>query len=134
MRLVNSLRRLRTRWGGLNLKLLRLFLRVAPSESHRVFAVALAAGALCGLAAVSFHLAIIAAENRLIERAFHHPSERLSIWLIILIPTVGAAVCGVILQFIVPGARGSGIPQVKVAYAVKGGRVPLSEAVGKFLV
>lgn len=134
MRLVNSLRRLRTGCGSVNLKLLRLFLRVAPSESHRVFAVALAAGALCGLAAVSFHLAIIAAENTFIERAFHHPSERLSIWFIILIPTVGAAVCGVILQFIVPGARGSGIPQVKVAYAVKGGRVPLSEAVGKFLV
>lgn len=33
-----------------------------------------------------------------------------------------------------PGARGSGIPQVKVAYAVKGGRVPFVDAAGKFLI
>ena len=128
------MRRLTTRWRSIKLTFLRLFLRIVPSESHRVFAVALAAGALCGLSAVSFHLAIIAAENNLIGRAFHNPSERLSIWLIILIPTLGALVCGVILQFVVPGARGSGIPQVKVAYAVRGGRVPFSEALGKFLV
>jgi CIC family chloride channel protein len=126
--------RLRTRWRSVKLNLLRVFLRVVPSESHRVFAVALTAGALCGLAAVSFHLAIIAAENRLIERGFHNPSARWSMWLIVLIPTIGALICGIILQFIVPGARGSGIPQVKVAYAVRGGRVPLIEAVGKFLV
>jgi len=131
---INFLRRLTTRWRSIKLTFLRLFLRIVPSESHRVFAVALAAGALCGLSAVSFHLAIIAAENNLIGRAFHNPSERLSIWLIILIPTLGALVCGVILQFVVPGARGSGIPQVKVAYAVRGGRVPFSEALGKFLV
>ena len=128
------MRRLTTRWRSIKLTFLRLFLRIVPSESHRVFAVALAAGALCGLSAVSFHLAIIAAENNLIGRAFRNPSERLSIWLIILIPTLGALACGVILQFIVPGARGSGIPQVKVAYAVRGGRVPFSEALGKFLV
>ena len=128
------MRRLTTRWRSIKLTFLRLFLRIVPSESHRVFAVALAAGALCGLSAVSFHLAIIAAENNLIGRAFRNPSERLSIWLIILIPTLGALVCGVILQFVVPGARGSGIPQVKVAYAVRGGRVPFSEALGKFLV
>jgi CIC family chloride channel protein len=40
----------------------------------------------------------------------------------------------VILQYVTPGARGSGIPQVKVAYAVRGGRVPFTEAVGKFVV
>jgi CIC family chloride channel protein len=40
----------------------------------------------------------------------------------------------VLLQYFVPGARGSGIPQVKVAYAIKGGRVPFRDAVGKFVV
>jgi CIC family chloride channel protein len=125
--------RLRALWRRINLSLLRLFLRVVPSENHRVFAVALMAGALCGLSAVSFHLGIIAAENNLIGRAFQL-SGATRICLIILIPTMGALLCGVILQFVVPGARGSGVPQVKVAYAVKGGRVPLVEAVGKFLV
>ena len=122
MKVVNLLRGLRTRWSSINLTLLRLFLKVVPSESHRVFAVALAAGALCGLSAVSFHLAISATENKLIERALHNPSSRLSTWLIVLIPTAGALLCGVILQFIVPGARGSGIPQVKSLRASVGPR------------
>jgi len=133
MKLVELLRKFRKRWRSVNLTLLRIFLRVVPSESHRVFGVALAAGAFCGLAAVSFHLAIIAAENNLIGRSFHASGQK-SVWLIILIPTIGALLCGLILQFVVPGARGSGVPQVKVAYAVKGGRVPLIEALGKFLV
>ena len=133
MKLVELLRKFRKRWRSVNLTLLRIFLRVVPSESHRVFGVALAAGAFCGLAAVSFHLAIIAAENNLIGRAFN-ASGHVGLGLVILIPTIGALLCGLILQFVVPGARGSGVPQVKVAYAVKGGRVPLIEAVGKFLV
>jgi CIC family chloride channel protein len=113
--------------------LLRVFLRVVPSENHRVFAVALIAGALCGLAAVSFHLAIIATENRLIERALH-AHGRVWIWWTLLIPTLGGLVSGALLQYVVPGARGSGVPQVKVAYAVRGGRVPFIEAIGKFLI
>ena len=122
----------RERWRGLNLKLLRLFLRAVPAENHRVFAVALAAGALCGLAAVSFHLAIIATEKRLIEPAVH--ARHLWPWLTVLVPTAGGIVCGILLRYVVPGARGSGVPQVKVAYAIKGGRVPLRDAIGKFVV
>src|ERR1051326_5154304 len=56
---------------SINIALLRVFLRLVPSENHRVFAVALIAGGLCGLAAVLFHLSIIGTENRLIERAMH---------------------------------------------------------------
>src|SRR5262245_34346837 len=121
------------RWRNLNFALLRLFLRLVPSEMHRVFAVALVAGALCGLAAVSFHLAIIWAEGKLIDRAFT-AAGRAWVWWTILTPTAGALICGAILQYVIPGARGSGIPQVKVAYAVRGGRVPFTEALGKFVV
>jgi CIC family chloride channel protein len=120
-------------WRKLNLTLLRLFLRLVPTETHRVFSVALVAGGLCGLAAVSFHLAIIWAESRLIERAFS-AAGRTWIWWTILVPTIGSLICGAILQFVIPGARGSGVPQVKVAYAVRGGRVPFVEALGKFVV
>lgn len=57
-------------------------------------------------------------------------------WLLwtILIPTLGGLTSGALLQYVVPGARGSGVPQVKVAYAIRGGRVPLPEAAGKFLI
>lgn len=133
MRLTALARQWSNRWRHLNFALLRLFLRLVPSEMHRVFAVALVAGALCGLAAVSFHLGIIWAENKLIDRAFT-ASGRSWLWWTILTPTAGGLICGAILQYVVPGARGSGIPQVKVAYAVRGGRVPFTEALGKFVV
>src|SRR5690349_15444200 len=55
-------------------------------------------------------------------------------WLTVLTPTAGGLLSGALLYFLVPGARGSGIPQVKVAYAVKGGRVPFIDAAGKFLI
>src|SRR5262249_4649453 len=121
------------RWRRGNMVLLRLFLRLVPSENQRVFALALIAGALCGLAAVLFHLSIIGTETRLIDRAMH-AHGRTWIWWTILTPTLGGLVSGALLRYVVPGARGSGIPQVKVAYAVKGGRVPFIDAVGKFFV
>lgn len=133
MTLLRKTRRLTTRWRALNLSLLRLFLRLVPSENHRVFAVALVAGALCGLAAVSFHLGIIWAESKLIDPAFT-ATGKMWMWWTILIPTAGSLICGAILQYLIPGARGSGIPQVKVAYAVRGGRVPFADALGKFIV
>src|SRR5215813_13967215 len=121
------------RWRRGNMVLLRLFLRLVPSENQRVFALALIAGALCGLAAVLFHLSIIGTETRLIDRAMH-AHGRTWIWWTILTPTLGGLVSGALLRYVVPGARGSGIPQVKVAYAIRGGRVPLIDAVGKFVV
>jgi chloride channel protein, CIC family len=137
MRIRDQLKRvriaLRRRATAANVALLRVFLRVVPTESHRVFALTLILGVLCGLAAVLFHLSIISAERHLIDPAMTATGHRW-IWLMILIPTVGGLLCGLLLQYIVPGARGSGIPQVKVAYAVRGGRVPFIDAAGKFLI
>lgn len=48
-----------------------------------------------------------------IERALH-AHGRVWIWWTILIPTLGGLVSGALLQHVVPGARGSGVPQVKV--------------------
>lgn len=116
-----------------NMALLRVFVRLVPAESHRVFALTLVVGALCGGAAVLFHLAILSVESRFINRAITASGPHW-IWLTILTPTAGGLLSGALLYFFVPGARGSGIPQVKVAYAVKGGRVPIVDAAGKFLV
>jgi CIC family chloride channel protein len=91
-------------------------------------------GVLCGLAAVAFHLAIRATEGQLIGRAMLAPGHSW-IWWTILTPLLGGLLSGVLLQYVVPDARGSGIPQVKVAYAVKGGKLSfIHSTVGKFLV
>ncbi|MGI8495294.1 MAG: chloride channel protein [Pyrinomonadaceae bacterium] len=123
----------RPRWRFFKLKILRFFLRFVPGESQRVFILTLIVGALCGLTAVAFHLAIIKAEDYLIDAAVLAPGNQW-IWLTILTPALGGILSGVLLAYVVPGARGSGIPQVKVAYAVKGGRLPLRDAIGKFVI
>jgi CIC family chloride channel protein len=121
------------RWRAINLAALRLFLRLAPSERQRVFALTIVIGALCGLAAVAFHLAIQAAEGALIERSMAAPGTSWMFWTI-LTPTLGGLFSGALLSYVVPDARGSGIPQVKVAYGVKGGRMPIRVAIGKFVI
>jgi CIC family chloride channel protein len=133
-RRVRAYRRLwRSRRRNFKLKALRIFLRLVPRESQRVFILTLVVGALCGLAAVGFHLAIIQAENFLIDPALNAPGNSW-VWLTLLTPLLGGLVSGALLHYVVPGARGSGIPQVKVAYEIKGGRLPLRDTIGKFFI
>ena len=85
------------------------------------------------MAAVLFHLSIIGAETRIIDRPMH-AHGRTWIWWTILTPTLGGLISSALLRYVVPGACGSGIPQVKVAYAICGRRVPLIDAIGKFVI
>ena len=117
----------------MNITFLRLFIRFIPSENQRVFGLTLVIGVVCGLAAVAFHLAIKFAEEHLIDLAINAPGYSW-IWLTILVPVGVGLICGWLLQNVVPDARGSGIPQVKVAYSVKGGKMPFRIVVGKFFV
>lgn len=119
------------RFRAFKLVALRFFVRFIPNESQRVFALTLLVGALCGLAAVAFHLAIIAVEGFLIEPAM---ASSHYLWLGILTPVLGGLICGALLTYISPGSRGSGVPQVKIAYGIKGGRMPFKDAVGKFII
>jgi chloride channel protein, CIC family len=133
-RLMALLRLWRPRVRRANVAALRLFLRALPSEQRRVFALTILIGVLCGLAAVAFHLSIRYAEGQLIDRAMKAPGHAW-VWWTVLTPTLGGLLSGALLQYVVPDARGSGIPQVKVAYAVRGGRLSFTHAtVGKFLI
>ena len=82
---------------------------------------------------MAFHIAIGKASSLLIERAQAAPHFHW-IYLTILTPALGGLVAGLALQYWVPGAVGSGIPQVKFAYARHAGRVPMRDAVGKFVL
>ncbi len=102
-------------------------------ERQLLFALTVVIGVLCGFAAVLFHLAIEHAQRLLIERATARTSPLW--WLqVLLLPAAGGLVVGALLQWVVPGARGSGIPQVKKAFALDAGRVPLRDALGKFVL
>lgn len=124
-------RLVRRRWRHIKLGILARFDRILPGESQRVFALTLIVGAACGVAAVAFHLSIAWADGQLISRAAASSNYAV---LTILTPLLGGLASGALLTYVVPGARGSGIPQVKIAYAVKGGRLPLSDVVGKFFI
>lgn len=114
------------------LYLIRAEIHFAPTEAQRLFVLTVIIGCACGLAAVAFHLAIKGLDLVLIDRAISEPGQSWIAWTIIT-PTIGAMLCGALLQYVVPNARGSGIPQVKVAFATKG-RIRARDAVGKFLI
>jgi CIC family chloride channel protein len=123
-------------WVGLQSLLHHFYvwlLRRMPTERQRLLAVTILAGALCGLAAVAFHLSIMGLEALLINRANSAPGHSWIFWTI-LCPTIGGVVAGVGLTYFAPAAAGSGIPQVKVAYTLRSGYVTVRETIGKFVL
>ena len=106
---------------------------MGASESQRLFVLTVIIGIVCGVAAVAFHFAILGAERLFIARAMSAPGRSWMIWTV-LSPALGGLLAGVLLQRVFPGSRGSGIPQVKIAYASPGGEVPFRDAVGKFVL
>ncbi|MGH7294529.1 MAG: chloride channel protein, partial [Polyangiaceae bacterium] len=130
----------KTLWGRLRrvlrirgLYLLSAEIRFAPSEAQRLFFLTILIGIVCGLAAVAFHISITLASHELIDRAMNAPGNSWIGWTLVT-PALGALGCGALLQYVVPNARGSGIPQVKIAFAAGGGRLRMRDSVGKFLV
>ena len=91
------------------------------------------AGGVCGLAAVAFHLSIAWLEALFINRANVAPGHSWIFWTI-LTPGLGGLVVGLGLTYWAPAAAGSGIPQVKVAFALRHGMVSFRETIGKFVL
>ncbi len=89
-----------------NLYLIKVRLRFAPTEAQLLFGLTVLIGLLSGLAAVAFHLAIKAVEHTLINPATHAHWP----WMVpatVLVPTLGALLCGALLVYLAPNARGS---------------------------
>jgi CIC family chloride channel protein len=107
--------------------------RLVPTERQRLFGLTIAIGGVCGLAAVAFHVAIEAVAERTIDRAMSATGHAWIGWTLI-VPTAGGLAAGLLLYYVVPNARGSGIPQVKVAYAAPRGRLRVRDSLGKFAI
>jgi chloride channel protein, CIC family len=125
-----------SRWAGVEELLSRFYawlVRRLPSERQRVLATTIVAGGACGLAAVAFHLSVTKLYGLLIDRAASAPGHAW-IWWTILTPAGGGLLVGLGLMYWVPAAAGSGIPQVKVAYANRFGAITIKETVGKFVL
>src|SRR6202023_1066153 len=73
------------------------------------------------------------AQTLMINRALQAPNLSWIFWTIFT-PTMGGLVVGLGLHYWGAGAVGSGVPQVKLAYARDAGRVPFRDAIGKFVL
>jgi CIC family chloride channel protein len=118
---------------GLFSRFLEWLARRAPNENQRLLAVTIVAGGFCGLAAVAFHLCIGWFEEIFINPANAAAGHSWIFWTI-LSPVLGGLFVGLALTYIVPAAAGSGIPQVKAAFALRSGLVTAREAAGKFFL
>jgi len=113
--------------------LIALLRRAVPNRRQQLFVLTVIIGGVCGLAAVAFHLLIELVSRIAIDPALAAPG-RSWIWWTLLVPTLGGLTSGLLLQYVVPNARGSGIPQVKVAYAGRSGPLRMRDSMGKFFV
>ncbi|HNV03314.1 MAG TPA: chloride channel protein [Vicinamibacterales bacterium] len=94
-------------------------------EEKAFFVLTLVIGAIVGLVIVAF---ILLTEN-LGARLFAPDAAS---WHRLVIPVLGALVSGVLLARVFQGARGSGIPQTKVALYLEDGLIHLRTVLGKF--
>ncbi len=123
-------------WVGIEGLFRRFFAWLArrmPNERQRLLLITIAAGGLCGLSAVAFHISCQFLYGFLIDRAAAAPGHSW-VWWTILTPALGGLVVGVGLTYWVPAAAGSGIPQVKSAYTFRFGSISFRETVGKFVL
>lgn len=121
------------RWRRFQVRSRRLLNRLPLRESQKLHLLTFLIGGLCGLAAVVFHWLLEALQNGVIYRAAATPGPwRLP--LLLLIPALGGLVAGAGLYFYAPEARGSGIPQVKTAFLLEGGRIPARVVPAKMLL
>ena len=107
--------------------------RLALSEGQALFALTAFIGVVCGLAAVGFHLAIDLVARLTVDRAVSAGGLAWIPWTI-AVPALGGLLSGILLDKVVPNARGSGIPLVKTAYAGRSGPLRSRDSLGKFVI
>lgn len=92
----------------------------------------IAAGVLCGLAAVAFHLSIHGL-FQFVWRTAESAGAYMPL-ILILAPALGGLIVGLILWKVAPAAGGSGIPQTKAAYYNNFGIIQPSQGVWRFIL
>jgi CIC family chloride channel protein len=96
-------------------------------DNQLFVALTIVIGILAGLAATLFTLAI----ERVSRVLFGIDPSAARLF---LVPALFSVVTGILLSFVFPGVRGSGVPQTKAAYHLTSGAIPLRVPLGKFLM
>ncbi len=98
---------------------------VRKNEDKLFLVLTLLLGALIGLVVTMF----LIVTERFTQRLY--PDSRAA-WRPLVFPVLGSLSMGYLLERFLPHARGSGIPQTKVALFIRGGRIQLRTVLGKF--
>lgn len=122
-----------TKWQRVEVAATRVFQSLRLPANQKYFVLTVTISVACGLIAVLYHLLIRLVTTNLIQRALALQGTTRVFW-ILLTTTSGGLVAGLLLHYFAPNARGSGIPQVKLAYATDFGRVPLGGALWKAVI
>ena len=121
------------KWRSVELHATRIFHRVRLPTNQKYFVLTVTIAIACGLVAVSYHVLIKLISANLIERVIAIQGPSRVFWMLV-VPTGGGLTAGLLIHFFAPDARGSGIPQVKIAYAMNYGRVPIRVATAKAVI
>jgi chloride channel protein, CIC family len=121
------------KWYKIELGATRIFQRIHLPPNQKYFILTVTIAIACGLIAVTYHLLIKLISENVINRAIAIQGPSRAFW-ILVVPTAGGLLAGLLLYRYFPDARGSGIPQVKIAYSMDYGRVSLRTAIGKAIV
>jgi len=95
-------------------------------ETRLFAALSIVVGIVAGLSAVLFAVAIDGTTHAL----FGFRPGRIRTALVPLVISLGT---GVLLRYVFPGVRGSGVPQTEAAYKIEGGVLPWPVPFGKFV-
>jgi CIC family chloride channel protein len=111
------------------------YLRIRFTDTQRYLIIWVIAGIACGLVAVGFHLTIDGLFRAVKALGRSWGGDGYGFWIFMCFaPAVGGLLTGLVLQFLAPGAAGSGIPQVKARYYRDFGVFKLREAFFRFVV
>ncbi len=125
----DALKKIDSWWNDrhlLRLQMRKVAIQIRHREDQLFMFLTLVIGAAVGLTTVAF---IVLTENlgsRMYPIGTELQFRRL------LVPVIGSLLAGILMYRFFPDARGSGIPQTKVALAVHGGRITLRTVLGKF--
>jgi CIC family chloride channel protein len=104
--------------------------RVAPGREERLFLLlSIFIGLISGLLVVSFRMAIEWLNLLLLGSAPHAGQKRL-----LVMPAAAGLVVAVLIRYVFPNVRGSGVNQTKAAMYIHNGYISFRTTAGKFLL
>jgi chloride channel protein, CIC family len=104
-------------------------LKIAPTRDERLFLVlSIFIGVISGLLVVSFRVAI-----NWIRVLTLGSAPQPGLLRVIFVPTIMGLVVALLVQFLFPGARGSGVNQTKAALYIYNGYISFKTVIGKFI-